>query len=379
MQTMNGCGYMNIKKAERNSSFELLRILMMIQIIFLHVCDKGGYDEAALALGGFHLHFEYAVWYLCRCPVYIFFILTGYFLIKNEMNFEQVKKRILKIYIPMYFYTLIIPIVMLIFNMCSLSDINIGRTLFPFFSREWYFLTGYILVIIFSPYLNKLAKSLTKKEFKTLLFILIGIFSIWMALANLKPLSDFISLNQIISNCGGKSLYNYIMMYLLGAYLRMYCSKKNKPKLRYLFIFVLCALCQCIAVKLYHPYLNISGYNDNLFVIIQCICLILFFKDLNFKSKVINYISTFTLEIYIIHEHYIFKYYMWDNIFPMHNMSFYNVWYYPVKILIICIVVFVSCMLIEIIRRKLFDLILYFIKKVKNYKEKSLCDNMYVN
>lgn len=357
--------FMNEKKLERNSSFELLRILMMLQIIFLHVCDYGGYNEFAITLGHYHLYLKYALWYLSRCPVYIFFILTGYFLVKKEMNFSQIKNRILKIYIPMYFYSILIPIVMLVFNIYSLSDINIGMSLFPFFSREWYFLTGYIIIIILSPYLNKLIKNLTQKELRTLLLILIGIFSIWTSLANLTPFNDFVSTNKIISHQGGKSLYDFIMMYLLGAYLQMYYTIKNKPKLKYLFIFILCAICQCLISKFYHPYIDISGYNDNIFAIIQCICLILFFRDFNFKSKAINYISTFTLEIYIIHEHYLLRDYIWNNIFTMHNMSFYNVWYYPIKILIICIMIFISCMIIELIRRKLFALVLFLIKKIK--------------
>ena len=361
---------MDIKNKKRNSSFELLRIIMMIQIIFLHVCDKGGYDEIAKILGGNHLRLEYALWYLCRCPVYIFFILTGYFLIKKEMNFEDIKKRILKIYIPMYFYTLIIPVVMVLFKMCDFNDINIGKSLTPFFSKEWYFLTGYIVIIILSPYLNKLSKSLSQKEYKTLLGILIFIFCIWVPLANLKPFSNFIGTGLVISNQNGKSLYDYIFMYLLGGYLSMYSSQNEKPKLKYLLIFVMCAMCQCIIGKFYYPYIKISGYNDNLFAVIQCICLILFFKDLNFKSKIINYISSFTLEIYIIHEHYIFKYYMWNNIFSLHNESFYNVWYYPVKILIVCLIVFMSCMIIEFIRRTLFYLFGYVFDKIKILRRK---------
>ncbi len=345
---------MNVVKKERFSGIELLRIIMMLQIIFLHICDKGGYDIVAKELGGIHLKFEYAWWYLSRCPVYVFFILTGFFLIKKEMNFNDVKKRILKIYIPMYFYSLLIPLLMVLFKMCSFSDINIGKSLTPFLSKEWYFLTGYIIVIILSPFLNKLIKSLTKKEYRTLLIILLFIFSIWCPLSNLKPLSNFFSTSQIISNQGGKSLYDYIFMYLLGGYLSLYSTKSDKPKLKYLVIFVVCAVMQCLIGYLYHPYIKISGYNDNLFTVIQSICLVLFFKDLKFKSKVINYISSFTLEIYIIHEHYMFKYYMWDNIFPLHNISFYKVWYYPFKIVLVCLIVFISCMIIEYLRRLLF-------------------------
>lgn len=352
-------------KKERFSGIELLRIIMMLQIIFLHFCDKGGYTIFAKELGGIHLYLFYGVWYLCRCPVFVFFILTGYFLCKKEITFDDVKSRILKIYIPMLFYSMLIPLVMLLFGWCSFDDISIVNMILPLFCKGWYFLTGYILIVILSPYINKLIKSMNKKEYGILLIILLAILSIWTPLSHLKPFDNFFSIDQVISNQSGKSLYDYIFMYLLGGYLNLYIKSDDKPKFKYLFIFILCGIFQCLCIKIHHPYISIGGYNDNLFVIIQCICLVLFFRDFKFKSRFINYISSFTLEIYLIHEHYLFKYFMWDNFFGIKNISFFNTWFYPLKIIVICLIIFILCVIIELLRRLIFKVVSILYYKVK--------------
>lgn len=342
-----------MKSKVRDSGLELLRIIMMLQIIFLHVCDKGGYSELVSQLTAGHQGLYYMVWLLSRCPVYVFFILTGYFLIKKDITFKDVVNRIKKIYLPMIFFSIAIPAFGLLFNFWEISDINIPKTFFPFLSKTWYFLTGYIVLVILSPFLNKLAKNLTKKQYLSLLLILLFLFSIWRPLGSLKPFSSFISTDLLIVNQGGKSLYDYIFMYLLGGFLSTYMDNNKKLEFKYLFYFLFLGIVQFTIAYLVPGYKAIAGYNDNLFAIAQCICLIMFFKNLKFQSKLINYIASYTLAIYIIHEHYLLRTYIWNNIFTAHELSFYT-GLYPLKILGICFIVFIACMIIEFIRRCLF-------------------------
>ncbi len=337
----------------RESGLELLRIICMLQIIFLHFGEHTGYRELASKMGGINSYISSFTYYLCRAPIYIFLMLTGYFLVKKVMTFQDVKRRILKVYAPMLFFSILIPIIFLGLNIVNLTDVNVPKMFFPFLSRTWYFLSGYILIIIFSPFLNKLIHAMDKKEFKTLLIIIALMLCGWRILANLEPFNKFISTELIIINQGGKSLYDYIFMYLLGGYLSLYWKNSNKLEFKYLFIFIYCAIMQCILIKLHHPYSRVATYNDNIFAVIQAVCLILFFRNLKFKSKVINYISSYTLAIYIIHEHYLVRNFIWSKVFAIHSLAFFN-YIYPLKIIGVCVIIFLGCMLIDFLRRILF-------------------------
>lgn len=350
---------------KRESGLELLRIIMMLQVIFLHVVSKGNYLDVSDLFSHNHYLFNYFIWLLSRCPVYIFFILTGYFLVNKEMNIYSVINRIKKIYLPMLFFSIVLTLGGGFIGLWSFSDINIPKMLFPFLSCSWYFLTGYILLIILSPFLNKFIKSLNKKEYFIILVIMCLLLSIWPSLSNLSPFNSFISTFQNISNDGGKSLYDYIFMYLLGGFISLHMNKINRLEFKYLFAFVFIGGIQFVLVLLIPQYGSVAWYNDNIFAILQCICLMLFFKNLKFKSKIINYVSTYTLAVYIIHEHISLSNYIWGNVIVFH-IEYFNSAFYPLKTVIICILIFMFCMVLEFIRRIIFKFVVIignFIKK----------------
>ena len=123
-------------KKERESGFKLLRILIMLEIIFLHVCGYGHYLDIIAYRFYNHYLLAYLVWFLCRCPVYVFMI---YFLVNAEMTKEKIVGRIKKIYAPMLFFSITITIVGYYLRLWEFKDININKMFFPFASCTWYF------------------------------------------------------------------------------------------------------------------------------------------------------------------------------------------------------------------------------------------------
>ncbi len=342
-----------MKAKMRESSFELLRIFCMFQVVFLHFMNHTNYLSLSQSVGGVHRLIALFLLLFNFSTTYVFYLLTGYFLAKKEMTFQDVKKRILKIYAPMLFFAIAIPIALVSVGVYHLDDVNIPGMFFPFLSKTWYFLSGYILVIAFSPFLNRFIRSTNKKEYRNLLLLLFGILCIWNQLASLEPFNQFIRTDYVFVNQGGKSLYNYLFLYLLGGYLSIYVKDKGKVEFKYLFIFLYCAIIQCVLIGLSKPYFAIATHNDNMFCVIQAVCLVLFVRNLKFKSKVINYISSYALAIYIIHEHYLMRNLIWKRVVIL-NKSFFSNWLYPFKALMICVIVFIGCILIEFLRRCLF-------------------------
>lgn len=363
----------------RNSSIELLRIILMMQIIFLHVSDYGDYASNAIWIEGRTELAFWFIWLLCRCPVYLFIVITGYFMSGSTKDFNG--RRFLKCYLPMLFYSISIPVLYGAARPGSLTNIDYIRGFFPILSRTWYFMTLYVLILVLSPYLNRMVKGLSKKEFLILIGICFFVFSIWQPFSQLEPFKQVVGISKIISTQKGKSLYDFIYMYLLGAFMRKYhflSDSKNKNlrlnnPILYLGLFLALGIIDVILVYNY-PDNNIVktiGYNDNPLVVLQCITLFRFFEKLDLSKfeklgTVINYISAGNLGIYMIHEHPLIRSLIWNELVDMDNLEFYAKGHYFFKIFLIIIIIYAACWTLDWIRRMIWKGIVIVYRKSAN-------------
>lgn len=336
----------------RESGIELLRIISMLQVIFLHVCVYGGYSEIARHdLSRFDRLLFNLVYLSSRCPVYVYIVIFGYFSVTSNKTLGSIKGKIAKVYMPMIFYSLTIPFLGQAFGLWQLNDTSKIRAFFPLTSKIWYFMTLYLLVLILSPFLNKALTSLSKKEYTQLVVILFLLFSVWTVFAGLKQTGSIIKLDRVFETFDGKSLYGFIYMYILGGYLRLHVQCHDKAKFRYLVVFVLLTIANFLLSHYVFSYNKVATANDNPFIVLQGLCLVLFFRDMKFKSRTVNYIASVNLGVYMIHEQFLVRNKIWNDWFDvLHEKSFYSTWLYPIKILSICLTVFFVCGIIEKIR-----------------------------
>ena len=346
-----------VQKKVRESGIELLRIILMLQVIFLHVCTKGQYSSFGRGhLGEWHELFYWCIWLMCRCPVYLYFLISGYFSITSNRTLGDIKGKALRIYMAMLFYSILLPLIGWIFGWWEMTWKTVMMMFFPNITRVWYFMTLYLIVLFLSPYLNKCLTKISKKEYGMLVGFLMILLSILPMLTRFEPFASVVNLEQIVSTDGGKSLYGVIFMYILGGYIRLYVKTHEKAKLRYLAAFI-GLLCINVTLRYVVPgYKSTVGTFDNCFIILQGISLFLFFRDLHFKSVIVNQIAALNLGVYMVHEHLLFRWIIWDDIFPItREKSFYMTWKYPIKIFLICVAIFTGCAIIEQIRVWIFS------------------------
>lgn len=85
------------------------------------------------------------------------------------------------------------------------------------FSKYWFF-TAYIVFLLLSPYINKMLKSLTRKEYELLLIIMLIIWCIIPTIFSRVPSGDAFAI--------------FLLLYALGAYFKLFPENKwNKKKL----------------------------------------------------------------------------------------------------------------------------------------------------
>lgn len=346
----------NSQKKTRKSGIELLRIILMLQVIFLHVCTKAKYSSFARGhLGEAHELFYWCIWLMCRCPVYLYFVISGYFSVTSNKTLGEIKGKLLRTYSAMLFYSISLPLVGVAFGWWKMTPKVAMMMFFPNITRVWYFMTLYLIVLFLSPYLNRCLTRLSQKDYAILLAVLMVLLSILPMLTRFEPFASVINLEQIVSTDGGKSLYGMIFMYILGGYIRLYVRSYEKAKIRYLIFFLILLGINVLLRYLVPGYKKTVGTFDNCFIILQGVCLFLYFRDLQFQSKWINRIAALNLGVYMVHEHLQFRWIIWNDIFPVtQTKSFYMTWKYPFKILLICVAIFTGCALIEQFRLWIF-------------------------
>lgn len=328
-----------MEKQERKSNLELLRIISMILIILHHFGYHGNYTPNSL-IDKFFMDFTILGG---KVGVTIFILITGYFMIENKWNV----KKLIKIILETVFYSIGIAVIFQIFGFTKLDLRKIILFLTPTIHSNYWFVTTYVLLYLFIPYINKLLKNLSKEEYKKFMLLILVIQYI---------ISRIFYINNLLS-----SLSIFILIYAIGAYIKLYPNayfenmKRNRmiTLLSYLLLFLVVIILDCISIKF-----NISNYKmkvtylvdlNSILVLITSVHLFLWFLKLDIKqNKIINTIAKSTFGIYIIHEHIFIKKLVWNNIFKIINIT--ATWQLVILAIVSTILIFVVCLIIDQMR-----------------------------
>lgn len=359
---------------KRESGIELLRIILMIQIVFLHISDYGGYKEAAMTIGGITKVIYLGMWLLCRCPVPLLILLTGYFMVDREITLKEMVGKWISVHNTMWFYAISITLlcgVAVVFKvplngLPEMTKVECITAFFPFLNRTWFFMTNYLLVLFLAPFINIVLSRLDKKHYFTLVAGLFFLLTIWTSLTRIDGINEVISLKKVVVNESGKSLYMFLFLYILGGYIRMHIPEKrceeNSGKFslgrvadwKWLIIFLGLWFINVLSAGYVSWYKPIYGQSDNPIVILQCVTLVLFFRSVHIYSPIINRVSRNNIGVYLIHEHYIMRNIIWASFPFLKTEAFYENAAYIFIIWGICLVVYLVCNLIEDMRAQLF-------------------------
>ena len=363
-------------KAKRQSGVELLRIIAMLQIIFLHVSQYGELYKTSASAGdidGFIVEF---MWSLCRAPVNVFVMISGYFMITSTASVKKMIKRASNPYGAMMFYSIVISAIFFISDPSIITLPGIIKTFMPFSSKMWYFLTNYIIILLISPFLNKMLVSLTKKQYLYFMGIIFAVMSVWSTLAKIDGLDEIFDIAKVVDPYYGKSLAGFLMMYVIGGYLRLFVKQKERKNgaesgvnMLYLIIFFLLCTFDFGLNYLFPQYSHVFGMFNNPIVVAESVLLLLFFRDFKFSSGFINTVAGTTLGVYAIHEHYLVREWLW-SVVSFSNKSLYDTLLYIPMAIGACVGVFVICCIIELIRLKLFRIVSDLYNKRKSIKQK---------
>lgn len=368
-----------MQKVERNSNFELLRLISMLFIVIYHILVHGKILEHASGTCEILLVFIESI-LLVHVNSYI--LLSGYF--QSENDFKMSK--ILKINNMVWFYKVVIMFVFVFLQIVPKPDIITRiHTYLPIDYGIYWFIECYLILYMISPLLNKVINNSDKNNLRRTIIILFIIISI---------LSTFTK-DIFINTTTGRSLSTFILLYFIGAYIKKYpidFSYYMKPftkqakRLIYIFIFFFCAILSTFCWISYNHFESLGNMAQELgsilgflhisyaspIVIFQSIAYVLFFNTLNFKSKFINKMASCSLAIYLISENIYVRETIYDKMGITQLASVTpNI---ILKVLVISLIIYILCIIIEIIRKTIFN----FIYNSKLAKKIRYCYRKYI-
>ncbi|WP_080703498.1 acyltransferase [Streptococcus equinus] len=333
---------------ERKSNIELLRILAMFLIIAHHFSVHGDFKEYMLTIP-----FNNKLWLQFlqlggKIGVDVFVIISGYFLISSK-KLKLVK--VLNFWSQLIFYSVLLYAVFVFSSNESLSILGIIKNSLPVLSSRWWFASTYFVLYLLSPYLNKLLNSFNKREYQKFIILL---SVLWCILPTLT--------NQTVQS---NPLLWFMYLYALAGYIRLYGLFDNmKAKSCILLAILVSLLTLSSAAILDILGMKISFLSEHathffgmqkLPILIISVLLFLGFSKIDMGSnKLINIIASATFGVYLIHDNNYVRPFLWEKLFK--NALFSNSHYLIPYSLLVIIVVYVVCIVIELMR-------IYFVEK----------------
>ena len=325
----------------RESNFEILRIVAMIMIIFHHLSVHSGFGYSMTEISANKLWIQF-IQMGGKIGVNIFVLISGYFLV----NTDKIKiSKALKLWGQIFFTSLTIYIVFVILGFIKFECKTFIKTLIPIINETWWFASAYFLLYVFSPFLNIILKNIDRNTYKKMICFMVICWCI---------IPTFIDKNFQFN-----SFIWFIVLYCMAGYIKLYSYNwKTTNKRYFIFTGILIILTYLTVIFLDKMNLMISSknYNSNYLFAMQrlpifLISLFLFLGFMKTKikySKIINKLATTTFGIYLIHDNSYMRSFLWKDFFKVKNFEESTI-LIPYSIFVCCIV-FVSCAAIDLIR-----------------------------
>ena len=298
-----------MKTIYRKTYIDILRILANFLVIFNHTAGFALYQNTyGTARTGFYMFFSI----ITKINVPLFFMITGALLLGKDEEINYVlKKRVLR------FFLLIVcaSTFMYLLKMSdSVTPYKLVNNVFTcFIEGSYWYLYAHLAFLFMLPYLRRIVRSFTQKDF----IYIIGIHFIFFTLL---PILDY----SVFTATGSHfTLYNEINLPLMtvkaffypiiGFYLDKHVDI-SKLTFRKLFpLFVISFLGICITeVFTFHQGFQI-GYTEDFFELFDYVLAITAFlfvkylvitkdclKKLPLVTKTITFVAPFTLGIYLL-------------------------------------------------------------------------------
>lgn len=255
----------------RNSSFELLRIICIFEILLMHAID--GFLNL---LGEKDLYIITLLQVIFNTSSSCLMISSGYFGMKFSL------KKIINIELIFLFWNTI-SLMQNYMNGIMLGRQELLATALPIQSNKSWFVSGYVYILILSPFINEYLNTIDKKRMRQLIWSGLFLFSILPSLFYFE-----------ITGTNGKGIIHLLLMYLIGRYIKLYGNINGEQIKGYLVnligMVIIAGILNVIAEKINMRFW--FSRDCSIFIVVGASLVVIIFSLFNFKNKLIDFFST---------------------------------------------------------------------------------------
>lgn len=305
------------EKRSRMSNLELLRCIAMMMVVVLHYLGKGKILSALTEpMPG---SYEVVAWILevfCIVAVNAYMLISGYFLCTSTFKLS----RLLTLYLQLWVYSVGVGAVGILTGIFPLAEVEIHDLLtliFPVSMGHYWFLTAYIYMYLFLPFIGGMVQKMSKKQMQLALGFLLFFFCI---LKSILPI-------RLEMDGQGYDCIWYLCVFLTAAYIRRFgMGIVNSWKKSTCLYVISCLIIFGVTMGLHQFYLHTGSLGRMIKISLEYNHVLTFLASLGLFGiflhvkvpesfgKIINRIAPYTLGVYLLHENLTLRY-AWQNWF----------------------------------------------------------------
>lgn len=283
---------------ERKVGIDCLKLLATVFVIMLHV--DGYIAQGKETIVNSNFEFAYIILETLAYPAIHIFVLCGAFLMSR-------KKIPIKQYVYIYGTTLTITLIGFIaaffVSGSSINAVSVMNCMFPFSFRAYGYVSTYLILMLLSPFLDKLTVHLDNTQFRRLLFV--GIVPV-------------VIMPTVLEGVWESSYFGlFIWLYLVAGYAKKFPERFFRAG-RGLAVWGGCVTALILSFYLFKQVSIFEILNrgnqqyfyhyNSIFVIGMAIGLFMAVGNLEVKpKKILSVLSGFSLVIYEFHMHPMIK------------------------------------------------------------------------
>lgn len=338
----------------RNYGIDALRIAAMMMVLILHlvgathVLPLENYDSALHRVGWL---LEIAAY----CGVNCYALITGYVCCEGSFKYE----RVVTLWFQVIFYTAGSLALAMLFLPQAVHLESILSSFFPVLAGQYWYVTAYVGLFFFIPFLNVLGRQLTKLQFQYLLVTVLVLFSVIPTLIH----------KDVFPVSGGYSVWWLGILYMLGMYIKKYgfFTGMKTGTLWALYagcVFFVWSFKMILDVVSPLVIGQVRGggmfiaYNSP-FIVGTAVSLFLIFSRMRFSSRrviaCISWLAAASFSVYVIHCNLLLgRLFLWDLFGKCASSSPVMM---VVKVVAMAVAVYLACSLVDSVRRYLFKMV----------------------
>lgn len=277
----------------RQSNIELLRILTICGVVVLHY--NGNVAFSHVAQGSVNHQILLALEVLFVSAVNLFVLISGYFSCTSNIR-RAVKP------LELLAQAVLLGAGKYLASSVLGDGLSLGSLAGAMIPNN-YFVFLYVTLYLVSPYINVALDKLTQKQHGTLIGLCLLLFSVWpTALDLIYAKTGMNFTGMYTTNTGGSqmgySILNFILMYLLGAYLRRCEGKQWKS-----WQLALAAL-GCVTALFVWQRVDVQTARSyaNPLVIATAVLVFCLFRHISLQSGPVNDLAKGTFTCFLLHD-----------------------------------------------------------------------------